>query len=77
MDVVRQLEIPVFGLGSGGAGAQEVERELAATDGVLRASVSRANATAVIDYDAGETDAWTLARAIERAGYRAGQPVEV
>ena len=76
MDVKQGLRIPVFGLGCGGSGAITIERELASTDGVLRVYVNPATETAYIDYDPAETDAWVLARAIERAGYRAGRPVE-
>ncbi len=76
MDVIRGLRIPVYGLGCGGAGAITIERELAATDGVLRVYVNPATETAYVDYDPAETDAWSLARAIERAGYRPGRPVE-
>lgn len=76
MDAKRQLRIPVYGLGCGGAGATTIERELAATDGVLRAYVNPATETAYVDYDPAEIDGWSLARVIERAGYRPGRPVE-
>ena len=76
MDIRRGLQIPVYGLGCGGAGATTVERELAATDGLLRVYVNTATETAHVDHDPAETDAWVLARAIERAGDRAGRPVE-
>lgn len=76
MDARRQLRIPVYDLGCGGAGATTIERELAATEGVLRAYVNPATETAYVEYDAGEVDPWTLARAVERAGYRPGRPVE-
>ncbi len=64
----------MYGLGCGGAGATTIERELAATDGVLRVYVNPATETAYVDYDPAETDAPALARAIERAGYRPGRP---
>lgn len=76
MDVTQGLRVPVLGLGCGGSGAVTIERELAATDGVLRVYVNPATETAYVDYDPAETDPWVLARAIERAGYRAGHPVE-
>ena len=76
MDITRKLQIPVFDLGCGGAGATTIERELAATEGVLRAYVNPATETAYIDYDAFEVDPWTLVRAVQRAGYRPGRPVE-
>ena len=66
----------MFDLGCGGAGATTIERELAAIFGVLRAYVNPATETAYIDYDPAEVDPATLARAVERAGYRPGRPVE-
>ena len=76
MNITRGLRIPVYGLGCGGAGRSTIERVLAATDGVLSAYVNPATETAYIDYDPAETDPWTLARAIEEAGYRSGPPIE-
>jgi Cu+-exporting ATPase len=76
MDVKRGLRIAIYDLGCGGAGATTIERELAATDGVLRAYVNPATETAYVDYDPAETDPWSLSRAIENAGYHAGRPVE-
>ena len=76
MDTKQQIQIPVYDLGCGGAGSTTIERELAATDGVLRAYVNPATETAYVDYDPSEVDPWTLARAVERAGYRPGRPVE-
>jgi copper chaperone CopZ len=76
MDIKRVIRIPVYDLGCGGSGATTIERELAATHGVQRVYVNPATETAYVDYDPAETDAWVLARAIERAGYRAGRPVE-
>ncbi len=76
MDVKRGLQIPIYGLGCGGAGATTIERELAATHGVVRVYVNPATETAYVDYDPAETNAWVLARAIERAGYQVARPVE-
>lgn len=76
MDLNRQLRIPVYGLGCGGAGATTIERELAATVGVVRAYVNPATETVYVDYNPTATDASVLARVIERAGYRAGRPIE-
>jgi Copper chaperone len=72
----RQIRIPVYDLGCGGAGASTVERVLAATDGVLSVYVNPATETAYVDFDASETDAWTVRRAVEQAGYRAGRASE-
>ena len=76
MKVLGSVRIPVYGLGCGGSGAATIEREFAATDGVLRAYVNPATETAYVDYDPAETDPWSLARVIEKAGYHAGRPVE-
>jgi Cu+-exporting ATPase len=76
VDVKRSLQIPVYGLGCGGAGGQAIERELGATRGVRHCYVNAATETAYVDYDPSETDPWAIARAVERAGYRAGRPVE-
>jgi Cu+-exporting ATPase len=76
MDLKRRVRMAVEGLGCGGAGADTIERALGATDGVLGAYVNPATETAYVDYDAAETDPWTIAHAIERAGYRPGRPVE-
>lgn len=70
------LRIPVYGLGCGGGGATTIERELVRLPGVLRAYVNPATEIAYVDYDSATTDAARLARAIEHAGYRAGQAVE-
>lgn len=76
MDNKRQIQIPVYDLGCGGAGATTIERELAATDGVLTAYVNPATETAYVAYDPAEVDPWALARAVERAGYKPGRPLE-
>jgi copper chaperone CopZ len=73
----RKVRIPVYGLGRPGSDASVVERQLAASDGVLRASVDPVTEAACVDYDPAETDAWTLARAIEHAGYTPGRPTEI
>lgn len=75
MGAMAEVRIPVYDLGCGGAGSTTIERELAATDGVLRAYVNPATEFAYVDYDPAETDVWTLARVIEQTGYRAGRPV--
>ena len=75
MEIVRNLQIPLYGLGRGRDGVRTIERELAASDGVLRVYVNPATETAHVDYDPSEIDLVTLVRAIERAGYGAGRPV--
>jgi copper chaperone CopZ len=76
MDLGRRIRMAVYELGCGGAGVSTIERQLAGTDGVLSVYVNPATETAYIEYDAAETDPWTLAQAIVHAGYRPGRPVE-
>lgn len=76
MDAQPALRIPVYGLGCGGGAAATIERQLARTQGVLRAYVNPATEMAYIDYDPAQIDAARLAQAIERTGYRAGRAVE-
>ena len=64
------------GKGSRPNGATTIERELAATDGVLRVYVNPATETAYVEYDPAKADPSLLPEAIERAGYRAGRPVD-
>ena len=73
MDVERRLRIPILDLGCGASG-HVIERELMATDGVLRAYVNPATEIAYVDYDPAEADPRAFVRAIERAGFRPGQP---
>ena len=75
MGITRGLQIAVYDLGCGGAGAQTIERKLAATDGVLRVHENPAVERVYVDYDPDRTDPWTIVRAIEDAGYRAGRSV--
>jgi Cu+-exporting ATPase len=75
MDIKRGLPIPVYGLECRGAGTTTIERELAATDGVVSAYVNPATETAYVDHDPAEANPWVLVRAIERAGYGAGASV--
>lgn len=76
MEVTRNLQIPIYGLGCGGGGAATIERELAAAEGVMRVYVNPVTETAYVDYDRAETDPSALVKAIQRAGYRPGHPVE-
>ena len=75
MDVERGLRIPILDLGCGASGIV-IARALAATNGVLRVYVNPATETAYVDYDPAEVDPQALARAIERAGFRPGQPAK-
>ena len=74
MDVKRG-RLPVYALDRPGAG-HAIEHELASTNEVLRAHVNPETETAFIEYDVAETDPLLVARAIEKAGYRSGSPIE-
>lgn len=76
MEITTLVRIPVYGLGCGGAGARTIERELARSEGVRRVYVNPVIETAYVDYDPAETGPSALVEVIERAGYRAGRPVE-
>ena len=76
MDIKRGLQIPVYDLGCGGSGPSNVERVLAATNGVVRAYVNRLSETAHVDYDPAEVGPADMVRVIARAGYQPGRPIE-
>lgn len=76
MDVKRDLRLPIYGLDCPGTGPAAIERELASADGVLTAYVNPVTETAYVEYDDAKTDPLLLARAIEKAGYRSGPPIE-
>ncbi|MFZ5854827.1 MAG: cation transporter [Chloroflexota bacterium] len=71
----RHVHIPIFGLGCGGGGAREVERQLARTRGVRSVYVNPATETAYVGYDPSLVDLRQLAAVIDDAGYRPGIPV--
>jgi copper chaperone CopZ len=76
MAPIRRTRIAIAGLGCGADGASGLERELAAIDGVLDVSVNPATDMAYLEFDAGRTDQWALARVIAEEGYQPGRPVE-
>jgi hypothetical protein len=76
MERRHQIRVPILDLGCGGAGSGDLERILIATHGVLAARVNPATEIAYVDVDAAELDAWSLARAIARAGFAPGRPQE-
>ncbi len=76
MNAKREPRIPADDLGCGGARATTIERDLTANDGDLSGSVTPATETVYVDDDPAETDPSWLARVIEKARYRPGQPVE-
>jgi P-type Cu+ transporter len=71
----QRATLEIIGLGCGGGGALSVERALARLPGVVRAYVNPATETAYVEYDPSTAGAPELVAAVERAGFRALQPV--
>jgi Cu+-exporting ATPase len=65
----------ILGFGCGGGGSLSVERALARLAGVRRAYVNPAIETAYVEYDPAMVGETELVAAVERAGFRALQPV--
>lgn len=76
MDTKRAVRIPVYGFGSGGAGATIIECEVAATDGVIWAYVNSSTETARVDYDSAKPDPWVLRWAVQQAASDAPRPMD-
>lgn len=70
----RRITLAIYGLACGGGGALSVERALALTPGVVRAYVSPTTEMAYVEYDPAAADQESLSGAVERAGFRAGEP---
>lgn len=64
--------VPIIGLNLGGCGAEQVERALRSSPGVLYAYVNRSTETAYVRYDAERSSPAALRRGIEAFGLRAG-----
>ncbi len=76
MHAKRELRILADDLGCGGARATTMEGDITANEGDLSGSVTPATETVRVDCDPAETDPSWLARVVEKADYRPGQPVE-
>lgn len=72
----ERITLTIDGLTCGGGGALTVERALAKTPGVARAYVNPATEMAYVEYDPAQTGPDRLVVAVERAGFRAGHPVQ-
>ncbi|MEW6636515.1 MAG: heavy metal-associated domain-containing protein [Actinomycetota bacterium] len=70
----RRVTVPIYGLGCGGGGALTAERALSKVPGVAQAYVNPATEMAYVEYDPSVTDPDRLAAAVERVGFRAGEP---
>lgn len=70
----RRATIPIYGFGCGGGGALTIERALEKVPGVVRAYVNPATEMAYVEYDPDLAEAARLTAAVERVGFRAGEP---
>jgi YHS domain-containing protein/copper chaperone CopZ len=64
------LALPVFGLGCGGGGAANIERELKRTQGILSSYVNPATETAYVDYNPDVVSLEGIVDVIEDCGYK-------
>ncbi len=71
----ERVTLEIFALGCWGSGALTVERALTRVHGVRRAYVNPATEMAYVEYDASLVQPADLVQAVERAGFRAGEPV--
>jgi len=62
------LNLPVRGMTCGGC-ARTVERKLASTPGVIKATVNLEGACAIVEYDAAAVQPAALANAVRQLGY--------
>ncbi|MDZ4142459.1 MAG: heavy metal-associated domain-containing protein [Methylotenera sp.] len=72
--VTKRIEIPVIGMKCGGC-ALQIQQALSELKGVLRATVSHAEAKAYIRYAPGQVTVQQISEAILKAGYQTGEPV--
>lgn len=70
----QRLTLPLFGLACGGGGALTIERTLAHVDGVVRAYVNPATEMAYVEYDPERASPPLFTAAIERLGFKVGEP---
>jgi Cu+-exporting ATPase len=71
----QRVTLEIIGLGCGGGGSLSVERTLTRLHGVVRAYANPATETAYVEYDPAIVGPAELVRAVERAGFRAADPV--
>lgn len=72
---MKSVKIPVEGMSCGSCAAL-IKKNLVRIDGVLAASVSFDEKSAIIQYDARKLDPNRLASAISGLGFKAGTPIE-
>ncbi len=72
---MKSVKIPVEGMSCGSCAAR-IKKNLVGIDGVLAASVSFDEKSAVVQYDARKLEPNRLASAITGLGFKAGTPIE-
>ncbi len=70
-----RVTLTILDLGYGGSGALAVERALTLLKGVVNVYVNPATEIAYVQYDPSMLHPSDLVRAVEKAGFRAGEPV--
>jgi copper chaperone CopZ len=70
---IQHVAIVLDGLSCGGGGVLMIERELKKVPGVERAYANPTTQMAYLDYDPMRATPIQLIRAVERAGFRAGE----
>ena len=70
----QRLTLPIYDLSCGGGGVLIIERALARTLGVVYVYVNPATEMAYVEYDPALVDPDRLMKAVEHAGFRAGEP---
>jgi len=65
---IENVRLPVQGMTCGNC-ARSVERKLAATPGVIRATVNLETASAAVEYDPGRVQPDALKEAVRQLGY--------
>ena len=72
---MKSVKIPVEGMSCGSCAAR-IKKNLVGIDGVLAASVSFDEKSAIVQYDARKLEPNRLASAITGLGFKAGTPIE-
>ena len=73
--LMKSVKIPVEGMSCGSCAAR-IKKNLVGIDGVLAASVSFDEKSAIIQYDARKLEPSRLASAITGLGFKVGTPIE-
>jgi copper chaperone CopZ len=70
----QRTTIPIYQLSCGGGGSLTIERALTRLDGVIRVYVNPATEMAYIEYDTARVSPAAFVAAVERVGFRVGEP---